>query len=160
MKKLILGGVINAVIALAFGGGAAWGVNHYLHAGNNHDAKSDKHASVEKIKVDMKDSVFISLPETLITLHDKDDKDRYMLIEIAFVADGKDKEKSDLITANQPLYQSIAVETLSTLSYEEVRKLHVSEIKDLLLTSINKGVSARNMEAPYNDLLIKKVVYQ
>ena len=110
--------------------------------------------------MDIKDSVFISMPETLVTLHDKEDKDRYMLVEIVFIVDGKDKDKNDLINANQPLYQSIAVETLSSLSYEEMRKLHISEIKDLLLTKLNKGVTARNLDTPYEDILIKRIIYQ
>ncbi|WP_276641923.1 flagellar basal body-associated FliL family protein [Siccibacter turicensis] len=158
MKKLIIGGVINAIISIIVGGGAAWGVTYYAHSNNAHVEK--KSHSADKKKVDLKNSVFISMPETLITLHDKDDNDRYMLVEIVLVGDGEDKEKTDLITANEPLYQSIAVDTLSSMSYESVRKLHVSEIKDLLLASLNKVVAARNMEAPYHDLLIKKVVYQ
>lgn len=110
--------------------------------------------------MDIKDSVFISMPETLVTLHDKEDKDRYMLVDIVFIVDAKDKDKNDLINASQPLYQSIVVETLSSLSYEEMRKLHISEIKDLLLTKLNKGVTARNLDTPYEDILIKRIIYQ
>ncbi|WP_313087872.1 flagellar basal body-associated FliL family protein [Atlantibacter hermannii] len=156
MKKLIFGGVINAIISLAVGGGAAWGVTHYMP----HPDKAEPTAKAASNTVEMKDAVFISLPETIITLHDKDDKDRYMLVEIVMVAQSKDKEKSDLINANQPLYQSIAVDTLSGMSYEEIRKLHVSEIKELLLAKMNQGISARKMDKPYEDILIKKVVYQ
>lgn len=156
MKKLVIGGVINAVISLAVGGGATWAVMHYMHPG----AIPARTTAAESEETEMKDSVFISMPETIITLHDKDEKDRYMLIEIVMVADGKDKEKTDMITANQPLYQSIAVDTLSSMSYEDLRKLHISDIRDLLLTKINQGITSRKMKKPYDDILIKKIVYQ
>lgn len=156
MKKLVIGGVINAVFSLAVGGGAAWGIMHF-----SHDSKKEtKKATANEKKIDLKNSTFISMPEILVTLHDKDDKDRYMLVEIVLISDGKEKEKSDEINASQPLYQSIAVETLSSFSYEEMRNLHISEIKDLLLTKLKKGVAVRNLELPFEDILIKRVVYQ
>lgn len=159
MKKLIIGGVINAVITLTISASAAWGVIHYMYPGNGNNKQSPS-SQVEKKKIDAKDITFFSMPETIITLHDKDDRDRYMLVELVFIVNGKDKEQTDQLTADQPFYQSVVVDTLSNISYEDVRRLHVSEIKDLLLKSINKGVLSHNMETPYEDLLIKKVVYQ
>lgn len=159
MKKTIMVGLFAATLAIFVGGGAAVGVIYYMkdqapHAPDPHSAKND----VQKKAKKEGDEVFVTLPESLITLHDDSGNDRYMLLEVAMVAD--DEKASKKILADEPLYQSIIVSTLSDMQYNEVRKLKISEIKQTLLNALKTQLKARDIPAPYSDVLLKKVVYQ
>ena len=158
MKKLILVGVVNAITSVIFGGAAAWGVIHFM--GPPTLVKNESAAPAGAKGMNMADSIFISMPEILVTLHDKNLKDRYMVLELVLVANGKNKDGINRMVADEPLYQSIAVETLSNMSYEDIRGMRISQIKDLLTKAITDGVKARQINVLYEDILVKKVVFQ
>lgn len=156
MKKIVIAGIFSATLALVVGGGAAWGVIHYMN-GKKETAAAPKKAEPKKKEHNENES-FVSLPESIVTLHDAGGEDRYMLVELAMVADNEKASKE--IIADEPLYQSIVVATLSDMKYEDIRKLKISEIKKMLITSINTELKNRDLTAPYSDILVKKVVFQ
>ncbi|WP_318358119.1 flagellar basal body-associated FliL family protein [Enterobacter sp.] len=156
MKKIMIAGVFSAALALVVGGGAAWGVIHYMQADKKSAATPGNNA-VQK-KEHNENQAFVSLPESIVTLHDAGSEDRYMLVELAMVAE--DEKASKEIIADEPLYQSIVVSTLSDMKYEDVRQMKISEIKKMLIASLNAELKNRDIPAPYSDLLVKKVVFQ
>lgn len=159
MKKTLMVGMFAATLAILVGGGAAVGAIYYMKDQAPLSSGDAAAASATKQKAKKEgDDVFVTLPESLITLHDNSGNDRYMLLEVAMVAD--DEKASKKILADEPLYQSIIVSTLSDMEYDEVRKLKVSEIKQTLLTALKAQLKARDISAPYSDVLLKKVVYQ
>lgn len=160
MKKVILAGIFSAATAAVVGSGAAWGVIHYMQNASQVTASNaQSKQQVEEVKAkDESNSIFVSLPESVVTLHDDENDDHYMLVELAMVAeDDKDSKK---IIADEPLYQSIVVSTLSEMKYENVRTLKIGDIKELLLNTMNKEIKARGMTIPWTDILVKKVVFQ
>lgn len=159
MKKTLMVGLFAATLAILVGGGAAVGVIYYMkdQASQAPGNTATNNSAKPKAKKE-DDDVFVTLPESLITLHDNSGNDRYMLLEVAMVAD--DEKASKKILADEPLYQSIIVSTLSDMEYDDVRKLKVSEIKQTLLNALKAQLKARDISAPYSDVLLKKVVYQ
>lgn len=160
MKKIILAGIFSAATAAIVGSGAAWGVIHYMQNSSPVVASNkDSKPQAEEVKAkDESNSIFVSLPESVVTLHDDENDDHYMLVELAMVAD--DEKDSKKILADEPLYQSIVVSTLSEMKYESVRTLKIADIKEMLLNTMNKEVQARGMPVPWSDILVKKVVFQ
>lgn len=154
MKKIVIASVISSVIALFIGGGAGWGVYHFVGNGKTATAA---HA-VDDESMDESNNLFVSLQETIVTLHDESGADHYMSAELVMVVTN-DKE-SEKVKQQEPLYQSIAVERLSELNYEEVRSMKIAEIRKLIADALKSELKLRKITAPYKDILVKKVVFQ
>lgn len=155
MKKIVIACVISSVVALGIAGGAGWGIYHFMNKGAT--AKAAKPAEIPEENQD-ESSIFVSLPETVVTLHDSEGTDRYMVAELVMVVDSeKDAEK---IKKDEPLYQSITVDELSNMKYEEIRALKISDIRKKVFENLKIELAKRKMATPYKDILVKKVVFQ
>ncbi|EPY8428256.1 hypothetical protein ACXG8O_003431 [Citrobacter youngae] len=78
MKKIVIACVISSVVALGIAGGAGWGIYHFMNKGAK--AKVATTANLAEIPEENQDessSIFVSLPETVVTLHDNEGADRY-----------------------------------------------------------------------------------
>ena len=156
MKKIVIACVISSVVALGIAGGAGWGIYHFMNKGAT--AKAAKPAEIPEENQDESSSIFVSLPETVVTLHDNEGADRYMVAELVMVVDSdKDAEK---IKKDEPLYQSITVDELSNMKYEEIRALKISDIRKKVFENLKVELAKRKMATPYKDILVKKVVFQ
>lgn len=67
MKKIVVAGVVSAVLALVVGAGAGWGVWHH-YAGKGKPTAAAQTETVETL--DESKSVFVTLPETIVTRHE------------------------------------------------------------------------------------------
>lgn len=156
MKKIVIACVISSVVALGIAGGAGWGIYHFMNKGAT--TKAAKPAEIPEENQDESSSIFVSLPETVVTLHDSEGADRYMVAELVMVVDSeKDAEK---IKKDEPLYQSITVDELSNMKYEEIRALKISDIRKKVFENLKIELAKRKMATPYKDILVKKVVFQ
>ena len=156
MKKIVIACVISSVVALGIAGGAGWGIYHFMNKGAT--AKAAKPAEIPEENQDESSSIFVSLPETVVTLHDDEGSDRYMVAELVMVVDSeKDAEK---IKKDEPLYQSITVDELSNMKYEDIRALKISDIRKKVFENLKVELAKRKMATPYKDILVKKVVFQ
>ncbi len=126
--------------------------------------KSNSTAGVKYDKVvddnhqDESSSIFVSLQETVVTFHDSEGDDHYMLIGLVMVADSD--KSAEKIKKEEPLYQSITVNQLSDMKYEDVRVLKISDIRKRVSDTLKNELSLRGMAMPYKDILVKKVVFQ
>ncbi|MDE9669015.1 flagellar basal body-associated FliL family protein, partial [Citrobacter freundii] len=78
--------------------------------------------------------------------------------ELVMVVDSeKDAEK---IKKDEPLYQSITVDELSNMKYEDIRALKISDIRKKVFENLKVELAKRKMATPYKDILVKKVVFQ
>lgn len=154
MKKIVIASVISSVLALVVGGGAGWGMYHFV--GNGKPAAAAHTDAVESM--DESNSLFVSLQETIVTLHDNEGADHYMSAELVLVV--ATEKESEKIKQQEPLYQSIAVERLSEIKYEEVRAMKISQIRALIAEALKEELKNRKITAPYKDILVKKVVFQ
>ena len=156
MKKIVIACVISSVVALGIAGGAGWGIYHFMNKGAT--AKAAKPAEIPEENQDESSSIFVSLPETVVTLHDSEGTDRYMVAELVMVVDSeKDAEK---IKKDEPLDQSITVDELSNMKYEDIRALKISDIRKKVFENLKIELAKRKMATPYKDILVKKVVFQ
>lgn len=156
MKKIVIACVISSVVALGIAGGAGWGIYHSM--AKRSTVTAEKTTDEAEEHQDETSSIFVSLPETVVTLHDNEGGDRYMVVELVMVVDSdKDAEK---IKKDEPLYQSITVNELSDMKYEEVRALKISDIRKNIFDTLKTELVKRKMATPYKDLLVKKVVFQ
>lgn len=151
MKKIVVAGVVSAVLALVVGAGAGWGVWHH-YAGKGKPTAVARAETVET--TDESKSVFVTLPETIVTLHDNNGADHYLSAELVMVV-ASDKE-AEKIKHQEPLYQSIAVECLTEMKFEDLRGMKISAIRKLISDALKKDLQRRKMSAPYKDLLVKK----
>lgn len=151
MKKIVVAGVVSAVLALVVGAGAGWGVWHH-YAGKGKPTAAAQTETVETL--DESKSVFVTLPETIVTLHDNNGADHYLSAELVMVV-ASDKE-AEKIKHQEPLYQSIAVECLTEMKFEYLRGMKISAIRKLISDALKKDLQRRKMSAPYKDLLVKK----
>ena len=154
MKKIVIASVISSVLALVVGGGAGWGMYHFV--GNGKPAAAAHTDAVELM--DESNNLFVSLQETIVTLHDSEGADHYMSADLVLVV--ATEEESDKIKQQEPLYQSIAVERLSEMKYEEVRAMKISQIRETIADALKSALKKRKITAPYKDVLVKKVVFQ
>ncbi|HFZ8994018.1 TPA: flagellar basal body-associated protein FliL [Citrobacter freundii] len=161
MKKIVIASVISAVVALAVGAGAGWGVYRVMgnfSGGRTAAVNEESDAKASPDIMDDSSSIFVSLPETIVTLHDNEGDDHYMLAELVMVAENdKDAEK---IKKEEPLYQSITVNQLSDMKYEDIRALKISDLRKTVSETLKKELTMRKMATPYKDILVKKVVFQ
>ncbi|WP_213135275.1 flagellar basal body-associated FliL family protein [Citrobacter sp. FP75] len=156
MKKIVIACVISSVVALGIAGGAGWGIYHSM--AKRGTVTAEKTTDEAEEHQDETSSIFVSLPETVVTLHDNEGGDRYMVVELVMVVDSdKDAEK---IKKDEPLYQSITVNELSDMKYEDVRALKISDIRKNIFDTLKTELVKRKMATPYKDLLVKKVVFQ
>ena len=156
MKKIVIACVISSVVALGIAGGAGWGIYHSMNKRTTAAAEVPAHEAEDS--QDESSSIFVSLPETVVTLHDDEGRDRYMVAELVMVVDSeKDAEK---IKKDEPLYQSITVDELSNMKYEDIRALKISDIRKKVFENLKVELAKRKMATPYKDILVKKVVFQ
>ena len=132
MKKIVIACVISSVVALGIAGGAGWGIYHAMNKGTTAASATPAHEAEDS--QDESNNIFVSLPETVVTLHDDEGGDRYMVAELVMVVDSeKDAEK---IKQDEPLYQSITVDELSNMKYEDIRALKISEIRKKIFENL------------------------
>lgn len=154
MKKIVIASVISTVLALVIGGGAGWGMYHFI--GNGKPAAAEHAEAAEPM--DESNSLFVSLQETIVTLHDSESADHYMSAELVLVV--ATEKESEKVKQQEPLYQSIAVERLSEMKYEEIRAMKISQIREMIADALKSELKKRKITAPYKDVLVKKVVFQ
>lgn len=68
MKKIVIACVISSVVALGIAGGAGWGIYHAMNKGTTAAAATPAHEAEDS--QDESNNIFVSLPETVVTLHD------------------------------------------------------------------------------------------
>lgn len=153
MKKIVIACVISSVVSLGIVGGAGWGIYHFM-------AKGPAVASAQPAAEpeENQDSVFVSLQETVVTLHDNDGRNRYMVAGLVMVADTE--EDAEKIKKDEPFYQSVTVNVLSNMKYEDIRALKISDIRKKVFDTLKTELAQRKMAAPYKDILVKKLVFQ
>ncbi|EMF0716585.1 flagellar basal body-associated FliL family protein [Citrobacter freundii] len=156
MKKIVIACVISSVVALGIAGGAGWGIYHFMAKGPA--MASAQPAAESEENMDDTSSIFVSLPETVVTLHDNEGGDRYMVAELVMVADTE--KNAEKIKKDEPLYQSITVNELSNMKYEDIRSLKISDIRKKVFDTLKTELAQRKMATPYKDILVKKVVFQ
>lgn len=159
MKKIVIACVISSVVALGIAGGAGWGIYHFMAKGAKGPVMASAQPTAEpEENQDDTSSVFVSLPETVVTLHDNEGGDRYMVAELVMVADTE--KNAEKIKKDEPLYQSITVNELSNMKYEDIRSLKISDIRKKVFDTLKTELAQRKMATPYKDILVKKVVFQ
>ncbi len=89
MKKIVIACLISSVVALGIAGGAGWGIYHSMTKGTV--TVADKPAHEAEDNQDESSSIFVSLPETVVTLHDNEGSDRYMVAELVMVVDTEER---------------------------------------------------------------------
>ena len=82
MKKIVVAGVVSAVLALVVGAGAGWGVWHH-YAGKGKPTAVARTEAVETL--DESKSVLVTLPETIDTMKDHNAADHYLTAELVMV---------------------------------------------------------------------------
>lgn len=146
MKKAILVSLLAIV-----GGGAVVGTIHYMKSSG---MTADKTTKVKKVSND----AFVSLSDSVVTLYDAESEEHYILVELAMEVDNDSGAKK--VRLDEPLYQSIIVATLADMKYDSARTMKISELRSLLTHALNSELKRRGSTIPYNDILIKKVIFQ
>ncbi|MCS2150666.1 flagellar basal body-associated FliL family protein [Scandinavium manionii] len=153
MKKIIAASLISACLVVLMGGATGYYLVKSGKFGHMTSGPVQAEAPVNPTNL-----TFISLPETVVTLSDSSGAHHYVLMELALAVNEKDKQ--NIVRADESLYQSIIVSTLSQKSFDDVQYMKVPEIRDLLAKALKSELQNRHMVPPFCDVLVTKAVFQ
>ncbi|WP_034943443.1 flagellar basal body-associated FliL family protein [Erwinia oleae] len=101
---------------------------------------------------------FVEIKDQVITLKSNSHKERYLLLDMALTA--RD-EPMVLKTENMlPKIKGITVDVLSTMEYQQVRNMSVSDLRDLLMAEYKKCFKNMGVAMPFDDVTLSKMVFQ
>ena len=130
MKKIVIACVISSVVALGIAGGAGWGIYHSMNKRTTAAAEVPAHEAEDS--QDESSSIFVSLPETVVTLHDDEGSDRYMVAELVMVVDSeKDAEKIMIEVGRKEFFTNLKYSKfVSNFKYNRLK--HFIKKEDLI----------------------------
>jgi flagellar FliL protein len=102
--------------------------------------------------------IFVEINNIVINLKSDGSRDRYMLLELAFIHhdDAASKVTESLI----PAIRGTTVALLSDKEYDEVRQLSVPQLHDQLMAAYRQRFKELNTPLPFSDVIISKMLLQ
>ncbi|WP_312742569.1 flagellar basal body-associated FliL family protein [Cedecea neteri] len=101
---------------------------------------------------------FVEIKNVVITLQSIGSKERYLLLELALVADAP--RDVQIINDMSPAIRGATVSLLSDMNYDTVRAMSVSELKVELMKAYRERFRTLNTAIPFQDVVISKMVFQ
>jgi Flagellar basal body-associated protein FliL. len=151
--KTLLFGVIIALVTAVMAAGLTVVGTHVLRSDEGATAISKFFSSSEPQSVE-----FVEVKNLVITLKGSSRTERYLLLELNLATSGPDntRKAEDMI----PAIRGATVGLLSDMEYSTVRALSVNELHNKLKAAYEARFSSLNMNVPFDDVIISKMVFQ
>lgn len=102
--------------------------------------------------------IFVEINNIVINLKSDGTRDRYMLLELAFIH--HDDAASKVTESLSPAIRGTTVALLSEKEYDEVRQLSVQQLHDQLMAAYRQRFKELNTPLPFSDVVISKMLLQ
>lgn len=144
---LILGSsVLTAVLVVA-------GMQ-YMNSSSN-DGEGSSGFSLFQTKEKVAEVHYLELKNQVITLKGNGTKERYLLLDLAYVSNSAEEQKTT--EHNLPKLKSTVVSMFSGMEYDAARSMTTEDIR-LQMLARYEGVFGKNQ--PFADVIISKMVFQ
>lgn len=100
-------------------------------------------------------SLYLEVKNQVITLKGNGAKERYLLLDLAYVANSDESLKATEL--NLPKLKSVLVSMFSGMEYDTVRTMSIDDIHMQMMARY-EGVFGKNQ--PFSDVMISKMVFQ
>lgn len=101
---------------------------------------------------------FVEIKNVVITLQSIGSKERYLLLELALATN--DPHRVQVINDMSPAIRGATVSLLSSMHYDTVRAMSVSELKAELMMAYDERFRSLSIAMPFQDVIISKMVFQ
>lgn len=151
--KTLLFGVIIALVTAVMAAGLTVVGTHLLRSEESVGALSNIFSSSEPQSVE-----FVEVKNLVITLKGNSRTERYLLLELNLATRGADntRKTEEMI----PAIRGATVSLLSDMEYSAVRAMSVNEVHNKLKAAYEARFSSLNMNVPFDDVIISKMVFQ
>ncbi|HCQ7756858.1 flagellar basal body-associated FliL family protein [Citrobacter sp. 50677481] len=151
--KTLLFGVIIALVTAVMAAGLTVVGTHLLRSDERATAIDKLFSSSGSHSVE-----FVEIKNLVITLKGSGRTERYLLLELNLATNGPDntRKSEEMI----PAIRGATVSLLSDMEYSAVRALSVGELHNKLKTAYEARFSSLNMNVPFDDVIISKMVFQ
>lgn len=151
--KTLLFGVIIALVTAVMAAGLTVVGTHVLRSDEGASAISQFFTSSEPQAVE-----FVEVKNLVITLKGNSRTERYLLLELNLATSGADntRKAEEMI----PAIRGATVSLLSDMEYSAVRALSVNELHDQLKAAYEARFRSLNINVPFDDVIISKMVFQ
>ncbi|WP_343550797.1 flagellar basal body-associated FliL family protein [Pantoea sp.] len=138
--------VLSAVLVLAG--------TQLLNSSHN-DSESSSGFSLFEKKEKVAEVHYLELKNQVITLKGSGAKERYLLLDLAYVTNSAEEMKA--AEHNLPKLKSTLVSIFSGMEYDTARKMSTEDIRVQMMARY-EGVFGNNQ--PFTDVMISKMVFQ
>ncbi|MGZ0750824.1 flagellar basal body-associated FliL family protein [Kluyvera sichuanensis] len=101
---------------------------------------------------------FVEVKNIVVTLRGEDNRERYMLLELALTA--VDNESAQLTEQMLPAIRGATVALLTDMEYSVVRAMRVVDMHDKLMEAYSAKFKQLNNSLPFTDVIISKMLLQ
>lgn len=157
-KSMVFATVLAMSSAVLAAGLAAYG-GYLLTPSANAESNTDLLADGENRAILTEAEIhFVDVKNIVITLTRNGRANHYLLLDLAVTTNSS--EQVDKVKNSMALIKSSTVNLLTNMDYDSLSKMHVSDLRQQLLDEYRKAYTSLNMNAPFNDVMISKMVFQ
>ncbi|MFP5340981.1 MAG: flagellar basal body-associated protein FliL, partial [Gammaproteobacteria bacterium] len=100
---------------------------------------------------------FYAIPKVIVSVRG-DGREHYFVLDLALQADLSDEPKK--FEQAEPLVRNSVVGYLSSLPFDELRGLKISELQERLETILFADFASKNAAVPFKHVLVNKLIVQ
>jgi flagellar FliL protein len=150
MKKttLILGIVLGSLLMASVGGGAAWWL-----------MRTAQPAAPQAEKPDTREYRYVSLEKIIVMLRSDAGKplSHYLALDLVFKVP---VEHDRTVKQHLPLLRSIAVQSMSALTYEQAGRMTVDEFASTINAAYDHSYASEGGGKPFAGVMIGKLIIE
>lgn len=146
LAKVVGSSVLTAVLVVA---------GTQLMNFTQNDGEERRDFSLFKSEEKVAEVHYLEMKNQVITLKGNGSKERYLLLDLAYVSNTAEEQKTT--ERNLPKLKSALVAMFSGMEYDTVRTMTADDIRLQMLTRY-EGIFGKNQ--PFADVIISKMVFQ
>lgn len=144
---------LNTVITL---GSVVFG---YVYLRSHSTAGLEQVQQIDKVPVpqDPADYVFYPVDKIVVNLRDED-REHYFVLDLAL--QGGAEQSVSAFKQAELLVRNAVVGSLSTLPFNQLRALSLTDLQSRLEDDLRKSFSAKGLDIPFSSVLVSKMLVQ
>ncbi len=131
------------------------GVSYWLLKPGLEGTASEETAMAEP--VEPSEYEFFPVEKVIVSVRG-DGREHYFVLDLALQADASDEPKK--FEQAEPIVRNSVVGYLSSLSFEELRGLKISDLQERLETVLFADFASKNAAVPFKHVLVNKLIVQ
>lgn len=144
---------LNTVITLGSVVFGYWYLRSHSTAGHEQVHQIDKAA----VTLDPADYVFYPVDKIVVNLRGED-REHYFVLDLALQGDAE--QSVSVFKQAELLVRNAVVGSLSTLPFNQLRALSLTDLQSRLEEDLRKSFSAKGLDIPFTSVLVSKMLAQ